>query len=72
LFTTIEKVAVDVPFELVAVMVTERDAKVAVGVPEMTPVEVSKLIPTANSAVESADGIEYEVTEPPESELEIV
>ena len=53
-------------------MVTERDAKVAVGVPEMTPVEVLKLIPTANSAVESADGIEYEVTEPPESELEIV
>jgi hypothetical protein len=38
--------------------VTERDARVAVGVPEMSPVEVLKLIPTADSAIESADGIE--------------
>jgi len=58
LLTTIEKVAVEVPVELVAVIVTERDARVAVGVPEMSPVEVLKLIPTADSAVESADGIE--------------
>jgi hypothetical protein len=58
LSTTIEKVAVEVPVELVAVIVTERDARVAVGVPEMSPVEVLKLIPTADSAIESADGIE--------------
>jgi hypothetical protein len=50
---------------LVAVIVTERDARVAVGVPEICPVDVLKLIPTAVSAVESADGIEYEVTAPP-------
>jgi hypothetical protein len=58
LLTTIEKVAVEVPVELVAVIVTGRDARVAVGVPEMSPVEVLKLIPTADSAIESADGIE--------------
>jgi hypothetical protein len=46
-------------------MVIERDARVAEGVPEIRPVEVLKLIPTAVSAVESAEGIEYEVTEPP-------
>jgi hypothetical protein len=65
LFTTIENVAVVVPVALVAVMVIERDARVAEGVPEIRPVEVLKLIPTAVSAVESAEGIEYEVTEPP-------
>jgi hypothetical protein len=65
LFTTIENVAVVVPVALVAVMVIERDARVAEGVPEISPVEVLKLIPTAVSAVESAEGIEYEVTEPP-------
>jgi hypothetical protein len=65
LFTTIENVAVVVPVALVAVMVIERDARVAEGVPEISPVEVLKLTPTAVSAVESADGIEYEVTEPP-------
>jgi hypothetical protein len=65
LFTTIENVAVVVPVALVAVIVIERDARVAEGVPEISPVEVSKLTPTAVSAVESADGLEYEVTEPP-------
>ena len=65
MFTTIENVAVVVPVALVAVMVIERDARVAEGVPEIRPVEVLKLIPTAVSAVESAEGIEYEVTEPP-------
>jgi hypothetical protein len=65
LFTTIENVAVVVPVALVAVMVIERDARVAEGVPEISPVKVLKLIPTAVSAVESAEGIEYEVTEPP-------
>jgi hypothetical protein len=65
LFTTIENVAVVVPVALVAVMVIERDARVAEGVPEIRPVEVLKLIPTAVSAAESAEGIEYEVTEPP-------
>jgi hypothetical protein len=65
LFTTIENVAVVVPVALVAVTVIERDARVAEGVPEISPVEVLKLIPTAVSAVESAEGIEYEVTEPP-------
>ena len=59
------KAAVEVPVELVAVIVIERDARVPVGVPEMSPVEVLKLIPTAVSAVESAEGIEYEVTGPP-------
>jgi hypothetical protein len=34
-------------------MVIERDARVAEGVPEISPVEVLKLIPTAVSAVES-------------------
>jgi hypothetical protein len=66
LFTTIENVAVVVPVALVAVIVIERDARVAEGVPEISPVEVLKLTPTAVSAVESADGIEYEVTEPPD------
>jgi hypothetical protein len=65
LLTTSENVAVDVPFALVAVIVTERDARVAVGVPEICPVDVLKLIPTAVNAVVSADGIEYEVTAPP-------
>jgi hypothetical protein len=65
LFTTIENVAVVVPVALVAVIVIERDARVAEGVPEIRPVEVLKLTPTAVSAVESAEGIEYEVTEPP-------
>jgi hypothetical protein len=65
LLTTIEKVAVVVPVALVAVIVIERDARVPVGVPEISPVEVSKLIPTAVSAVESAEGIVYEVTGPP-------
>ena len=55
-----------VPVALVAVIVIERDARVAEGVPEISPVEVLKLTPTAVSAVESADGIEYEVTEPPD------
>jgi hypothetical protein len=66
LFTTIENVAVVVPVALVAVIVIERDARVAEGVPEISPVEVLKLTPTAVSAVESADGIENEVTEPPD------
>ena len=43
----------------------ERDAKVPEGDPEISPVEVLKLIPTAVSAVESAEGIAYEVTGPP-------
>jgi hypothetical protein len=67
--TLIENVAVDVPFELVAVSVIERDVKVAVGDPEISPVDVLKLIPAAVNAVESAEGIENEVTEPPEFEI---
>ena len=59
------KAAVEVPVELVAVIVIERDAKVPEGDPEISPVEVLKLIPTAVSAVESAEGIAYEVTGPP-------
>ena len=43
----------------------ERDAKVPEGDPEISPVEVLKLIPTDVSAIESADGIAYEVTGPP-------
>jgi hypothetical protein len=35
LFTTNENVAVDVPLEFVAVTVIEREARVAVGVPEI-------------------------------------
>jgi hypothetical protein len=38
--------------------VIERDANVPVGVPEICPVEVLKLKPTAVIAVLSAEGIE--------------
>jgi hypothetical protein len=54
---------------LVAVIVIERDTRVPDGVPEISPVEVLKLKPTAVIAVESAEGIEYEVTAPPELEI---
>ena len=47
----------------------ERDANVPDGVPEISPVEVLKLRPTSAIAVESAEGIEYEVTAPPELEI---
>jgi hypothetical protein len=67
--TEIENVAVEVPEVFVAVIVIERDAKVPVGVPEISPVDVLKLRPTAVIAVESAEGIEYEVTAPPELEI---
>jgi hypothetical protein len=68
--TTNENVAVEVPFGLVAVIVMEREAKVPDGVPDISPVEVLKLKPIAVIAVESAEGIEYEVTGPPELEIE--
>jgi hypothetical protein len=64
--TEIENVAVEVPEVFVAVIVIERDAKVPVGVPEISPVDVLKLKPTAVNAVESAEGIEYEAAGPPE------
>jgi hypothetical protein len=54
----IEKVAVEVPEVFVAVIVIERDANVPVGVPEISPVEVLKLNPTAVIAVLSAEGME--------------
>ena len=66
LTTTNENVAVEVPEVFVAVIVIERDAKVPVGVPEISPVDVLKLKPTAVNAVESAEGIEYEAAGPPE------
>jgi hypothetical protein len=50
--------AVEVPDEFVAVIVIERDARVPVGDPEISPVEVLKFKPTAVIAVESAEGIE--------------
>jgi hypothetical protein len=56
--TTNENVAVEVPEKLVEVIVIDRDAKVPVGVPETSPVEVLKLKPTAVIAVSSAEGIE--------------
>jgi hypothetical protein len=56
--TANENVAVEVPEVLVAVIVIERDANVPVGVPEICPVEVLKLKPTAVIAVLSAEGIE--------------
>jgi hypothetical protein len=68
--TTNENVAVEVPFGLVAVIVMEREAKVPDGVPDISPVEVLKLRPIAVIAVESVEGIEYEVTGPPELEIE--
>ncbi|CAB4877203.1 unannotated protein [freshwater metagenome] len=67
---TSENVAVEVPDVLVAVIVIERDARVPVGAPEMSPVVVLKLKPTAVIAVESAEGIEYEETGPPELGME--
>jgi hypothetical protein len=51
-------VAVALPEEFVAVIVIERDARVPVGDPEISPVEVLKLKPTAVIASESAEGIE--------------
>jgi hypothetical protein len=65
-----ENVAVEVPPVFVAVIVIERGARVPVGVPEMIPVEVLKLTPTAVNAVESAEGIEYEAAAPPELVIE--
>jgi hypothetical protein len=56
--TTNENVAVEVPEVFVAVIVIERDANVPVGVPEISPVEVLKLKPSAVIAVLSAEGIE--------------
>ena len=56
----------EVPVEFVAVMVTVREARVVVGVPEIKPDEVLKLIPAAVNAEESADGIESELAAPPE------
>ena len=56
--TANEKVAVEVPEVLVAVIVIERDARVPVGVPEISPVEVLKLKPTPVIAVLSALGME--------------
>jgi hypothetical protein len=50
--------AVEVPDEFVAVIVIERDARVPVGDPDISPVELLKLKPTAVIAVESAEGIE--------------
>jgi hypothetical protein len=68
-WTEIENVAVEVPEVFVAVIVIERDAKVPVGVPEISPVDVLKLKPTAVNAVESAEGIEYEAAGPPLLEI---
>jgi hypothetical protein len=50
--------------------VIERDAKVPDGVPEISPVDVLKLKPIAVIADKSAEGIEYEVTGPPELIIE--
>jgi hypothetical protein len=69
LVTAIENVAVEVPIELVAVMVIDREARVDVGVPESSPVAELKLTPAAAIVVESTDGIEYEATGPPELEI---
>jgi hypothetical protein len=69
LTTTNENVAVEVPEVFVAVIVIERDANVPVGVPEISPVDVLKLKPTAVNAVESAEGIEYEAAGPPLFEI---
>jgi hypothetical protein len=49
--------------------VIEREAKVPDGVPEISPVEVLKLNPTAVIAVLSAEGMEYEAAGPPEFEI---
>jgi hypothetical protein len=68
--TANENVAVEVPEVLVAVIAIERDARVPDGVPEITPVEVLKLKPTALIAVSSAEGIEYDATGPPELVIE--
>ena len=68
-WTEIENVAVEVPEVFVAVIVIERDAKVPVGVPEISPVDSLKLKPTAVNAVESAEGIEYEAAGPPLFEI---
>jgi hypothetical protein len=65
-----EKVAVEVPEVLVAVIMIERDASAPEGVPEISPVEVLKLNPTAVMAVLSAEGIEYEATVPPDCDIE--
>jgi hypothetical protein len=51
------------------VIVIEREAKVPDGVPEISPVEVLKLNPTAVIAVLSAEGMEYEAAGPPELEI---
>jgi hypothetical protein len=56
---------VEEPEVLVAVIVIERDVRVPVGVPDISPVDVLKLNPIAVIAVSSAEGIEYEVIVPP-------
>ena len=58
--TTTVTVAVSLPPELVAVMVKTFDAKSTVGVPEITPVLVSKFNPVGRSG-ETV----HEITAPP-------